>query len=34
MIEAVALRGLPEIQPGDDLAALIAAHPLADGEVS
>jgi coenzyme F420-0:L-glutamate ligase/coenzyme F420-1:gamma-L-glutamate ligase len=33
VIEVVALRGLPEIEPGDDLAALIAAHPLADGDV-
>lgn len=33
MIEALALGGLPEIEPGDDLGALIARHPLADGEI-
>ncbi len=38
MITATALEGLPEIHPGDDLAALIAAalaenHDLAGGEV-
>ena len=33
MIELVALSGLPEIEPGDDLAALIAPHPLADGDI-
>ena len=33
MIEAVAIAGLPEIEPGDDLAELIARHPLVDGEI-
>ena len=35
MITALALRGLPEVRPGDDLAALIAGLdvPLRDGDV-
>ncbi len=37
-IEVVAVEGLPEVQPGDDLAGLIldataAEYPLADGDV-
>jgi coenzyme F420-0:L-glutamate ligase/coenzyme F420-1:gamma-L-glutamate ligase len=32
-LEAFALAGLPEIQPGDDLAALLAAHDLRPGDV-
>ena len=34
MIEIIPVRGLPEIRPGDDLAALIADHAeLQDGDV-
>ena len=33
MIEVVALPGLPEIRPGDDLAALLAGHELHAGDV-
>lgn len=35
MIVAAALPGIPEVRPGDDLAALLAdaARPLADGDV-
>jgi len=33
VIELAAVSGLPEIEPGDDLAALIAAHPLAVGDI-
>jgi coenzyme F420-0:L-glutamate ligase / coenzyme F420-1:gamma-L-glutamate ligase len=32
-LEAFALAGLPEIHPGDDLAALLAAHDLEPGDV-
>ena len=32
-VEAFALAGLPEIHPGDDLAALLAAHDLQPGDV-
>jgi coenzyme F420-0:L-glutamate ligase/coenzyme F420-1:gamma-L-glutamate ligase len=32
-LEAFALAGLPEIHPGDDLAALLAAHDLQSGDV-
>ena len=33
-IEVLAVAGLPEVRPGDDLAALIAgAADLADGDV-
>jgi coenzyme F420-0:L-glutamate ligase/coenzyme F420-1:gamma-L-glutamate ligase len=32
-IEAFALAGLPEIHPGDDLAALLAAYDYAPGDV-
>ena len=32
-LEAFALAGLPEIHPGDDLAALLAAHDLQPGDV-
>jgi coenzyme F420-0:L-glutamate ligase/coenzyme F420-1:gamma-L-glutamate ligase len=32
-LEAFALAGLPEIHPGDDLAALLAAHDIQSGDV-
>jgi coenzyme F420-0:L-glutamate ligase/coenzyme F420-1:gamma-L-glutamate ligase len=33
VITAIALAGIPEIRPGDDLAALIATHAIEDGDV-
>lgn len=33
MITAVALDGIPEVQPGDDLALLVATHGIEDGDV-
>ncbi|WP_345712402.1 coenzyme F420-0:L-glutamate ligase, partial [Kineococcus glutinatus] len=35
-LEVLALTGVPEVRPGDDLAALLAAawpHPARDGDV-
>jgi coenzyme F420-0:L-glutamate ligase/coenzyme F420-1:gamma-L-glutamate ligase len=33
VISVVALDGIPEVQPGDDLALLVATHGIADGDV-
>jgi coenzyme F420-0:L-glutamate ligase/coenzyme F420-1:gamma-L-glutamate ligase len=33
VIEVLALPGLPEVRPGDDLAALLAQHDLRSGDV-
>jgi coenzyme F420-0:L-glutamate ligase/coenzyme F420-1:gamma-L-glutamate ligase len=33
VITALALDGIPEVQPGDDLAALIATHGIENGDV-